>query len=506
MAGVFKSLDQSDVRITPFRTYKLWDQSVGYTTYTAPASSANQTQVLFSKVFGVGQIESRSAIYALSDYNTVDLGNYGENIASEVTTSLNTNRIYKFEYQSDGTYNYVTDLDQTLGSKILENIAYPEHVITSTQTSQSAIFAYDSGEKKVYGLKGDLTNAFTAVTIPSSSLSGQTVNAMDFANRGSGAGNIFLATKYGLHVIPVNLSTLVLTAGSPYYFEIDVAPYSGSYIGVLGSRSGSMTSTHGLQIDENDPLFPTLSPGHLRYLLYEGYVSNNGGSSLRTSSIIEPSTRYTSGPGQTKAMEAHSGCVYALMNDDRLYIIATGSATIAPVSTYMDGVAAVVATRSANKGMDFDGTPLPPHRVHIVTRDGFVILNPLPTRVGSSVIINQSDIIDCRQYLGVDKTIKTVTNLRNTTNENIHVVAGNDNSTGETVSFVVNPNTREISNVISFGSLKASQLATHGGERDFVFAAKKSLTGNLYYSGFTIMYTSSLQGANTTKWYKFDMQ
>ena len=28
MAGVFKSLDQSDVRITPFRTYKLWAETI----------------------------------------------------------------------------------------------------------------------------------------------------------------------------------------------------------------------------------------------------------------------------------------------------------------------------------------------------------------------------------------------------------------------------------------------------------------------------------------------
>ena len=28
MAGVFKSLDRSDVRITPFRTYKLWSDVI----------------------------------------------------------------------------------------------------------------------------------------------------------------------------------------------------------------------------------------------------------------------------------------------------------------------------------------------------------------------------------------------------------------------------------------------------------------------------------------------
>ena len=30
MAGVFKSLDKSDVRITPFRTHKVWSENLGY--------------------------------------------------------------------------------------------------------------------------------------------------------------------------------------------------------------------------------------------------------------------------------------------------------------------------------------------------------------------------------------------------------------------------------------------------------------------------------------------
>ena len=34
MAGVFKSLDKSDVRITPFRTHKVWSENLGYQ-YTA---------------------------------------------------------------------------------------------------------------------------------------------------------------------------------------------------------------------------------------------------------------------------------------------------------------------------------------------------------------------------------------------------------------------------------------------------------------------------------------
>ena len=29
MAGVFKSLDKADIRITPFRTYKLWSDAIG---------------------------------------------------------------------------------------------------------------------------------------------------------------------------------------------------------------------------------------------------------------------------------------------------------------------------------------------------------------------------------------------------------------------------------------------------------------------------------------------
>lgn len=39
MAGVFKSLDQSDVRITPFRTHKLWSEEIGFASGSVTGSA-----------------------------------------------------------------------------------------------------------------------------------------------------------------------------------------------------------------------------------------------------------------------------------------------------------------------------------------------------------------------------------------------------------------------------------------------------------------------------------
>ena len=43
MAGVFKSLDKSDVRITPFRTHKLWSENVSYTKIEITGSVSNSS-------------------------------------------------------------------------------------------------------------------------------------------------------------------------------------------------------------------------------------------------------------------------------------------------------------------------------------------------------------------------------------------------------------------------------------------------------------------------------
>jgi hypothetical protein len=506
MAGVFKSLDQSDVRITPFRTYKLWNQSVGYTTYAAPATSANQTQRLFSKVFGVNYAASSSALYALEDYYQATSTDYAQNAELNVPTNTQLGgTLYKFVYQLDGTYNYITNLSQAYGSTI--NIVHPNHVVTTSQTTIPAIAVFQSSSNTLYGLKGDLTDAWLGVSkeIPSASLPDQTVHSMDIGFRGASNLNLFFGTTYGLYLLACTSSNFSLA--STTIAPISSEPFSGSYIGVLGSKT-TLTQTIGLQIDVNDPAYPILSPGALRFIQFAGYNSVTAAPTAPvTHSIIEPTTRYSGGGvGSTRTMEAHNNCVYALMHDDRLYMIITGSGIIAPVSTYIDGVAEVVSTRSADRTTNLNGESLPTHKVHIITRDGNIIVNPLPRKSGTDVVYDNSDVIDCRQYVGANKTIRSVTNLKNTTNENIFIIAGNSGSFDETVSFVVDPNTHEISNVTHFGSLKADQIVTCGSDLNAVFGTKKELTpSNTFYADFQILYTSSLQGANTTKWYKFDM-
>lgn len=500
MAGVFKSLDQSDVRITPFRTYKLWDQSVGYTTYTAPASSANQTQVLFSKIFGASQLVSSSAIYALVDANQLTGSSVGAGKVSNPSYA-NQPQIYKFDIGND--YNYITNTKAAYSSGPT-GIYSPYHVAPSTVTSIPSIAFYDSASKKVYGVKGDLTNAFAlnGIPIPSqSTYPDQTVNVMDIGARTGGNGNVLFGCKYGLWLFPIITSSFALSNGGSTVPQPQwVAPFSGSYIGVLASRDWSNDlRTHALQIDLTDPSIPYLQPGQLRYICYNSYAST--GPSYINSSIIETDTsRYdiSNYPQQApRKMELFNDCVYALMEDDRLYIIQTGSSIVSPTSTYIDGIADVICNRSINRTTDFYGQPLPTRRVHLITRDGFVFLDCNAQKVGSTITINRSNMVDCRQYTGVDKQVKDVTNLRDTTNENIHIVVSNSSSFGETISFVVNPNTKEISNVMHFGSLKAHGIVTYGDNCDVVHASNRSL--GLYY-------TSSLQGANPTKWYKFNMQ
>ena len=60
MAGVFKSLDSSDVRVTPFRAYKAFSGANSYTAYSL-AISATPTDL------GNDSLDTVSSLYTTND-------------------------------------------------------------------------------------------------------------------------------------------------------------------------------------------------------------------------------------------------------------------------------------------------------------------------------------------------------------------------------------------------------------------------------------------------------
>jgi len=103
MAGIFKSLDQSDVRLTPFRTHKLWYDDINYCDYT------NQIDV---NVDQVGVMESNNdALFVVDKALTLTIAKHNTSAGYENPTnaSFATLDLVRFNRESTRSYIFVVD-------------------------------------------------------------------------------------------------------------------------------------------------------------------------------------------------------------------------------------------------------------------------------------------------------------------------------------------------------------------------------------------------------------
>ena len=76
MAGVFKSLDKSDVRITPFRAYKQWSDTISYCNYSASLGAlTNPTHIIVNEKSPSPILIANSTSYTLLDSTDENLEN-----------------------------------------------------------------------------------------------------------------------------------------------------------------------------------------------------------------------------------------------------------------------------------------------------------------------------------------------------------------------------------------------------------------------------------------------
>lgn len=114
MAGIFKSLDQSDIRVTPFRTHKLWYDNVSYCEYTNEVTgSITQIGTLQSNLSNIYIVDSGSG--NIHKHNTAD-SQYELLQSVTVGTSLQA-----VKFGADSNRDYIVGCANSRSLFILDN-------------------------------------------------------------------------------------------------------------------------------------------------------------------------------------------------------------------------------------------------------------------------------------------------------------------------------------------------------------------------------------------------
>lgn len=85
MAGVFKSLDKSDVRLTPFRAYKQWNDAITYCNYSESLETLTIPTLISFNQSGSELVIANSTQYAVLNPNSGNLNNLSGTKTTNIT-------------------------------------------------------------------------------------------------------------------------------------------------------------------------------------------------------------------------------------------------------------------------------------------------------------------------------------------------------------------------------------------------------------------------------------
>lgn len=407
MAGIFKSLEKSDIRLTPFRTYKQWFDGIGYTFYTSSA-------VVTAPVYRL--LSSWGSTY------------YGNDIIYAETTDGITHRI--------DTTDHFTELSTITASFLFTQAGPTANWLL--HYSGSALHVRDN----------------TMATLSSSVKANLTVNAIDqnTASFSAPSASIIVATNYSASISNGLLKFNLTPQGSMSYAGDWTTPqYSGSYKALICNTNTKKifaiytpSGSTDLQIIAQD--------------LTTAGTTMIGPQSFGTSGTVK---RFLLDSGST-AEGALAGNLWTLLTDGRLYgttglsFYNLGLATTDIFDIVIDNDAYIAPTNQH-----------PLQKVHALTTSGLLLTNikwNATEALASRPALQYDEIIDCRKMIGLNKQIcsmtinKNIDTLQSGSSSIITVVAGTTSSLTENIVFTVNPTTGDFGDPIHLGSTKGTIL------------------------------------------------
>lgn len=291
MAGVFKNLDSSDIRLTPFQTHKKWNDVVCYTNYY---STVNARPV---SVGGLVNVVDRAYATDVSSSSVMRLDSSDEyTVLSTFTVPRLSGSRFGFDgaqayieaYGSNGSFATVSMLSS--GLTLATNGAHTSSVVrvpydvSYNVSSSTESFVYVAGTGGISGQRfNTTTGAFSGTEHTITNLANQSLTASFYAINAEGKSHndrILAISVTGSNAFAVTLS------GS---FAANTLVVAGS--SSLGSSAGVLPQTF-LYSKTQDLYFLLMQNGSL----YR--IQSNASSSLLLSGvaeIVQDKSNYISG-------------------------------------------------------------------------------------------------------------------------------------------------------------------------------------------------------------------
>lgn len=396
MAGVFKNLDASDIRLTPFQTHKKWNNAIClvdyYTQVQANPTSVGllpneslklyATDVSSSKLLKLDQADSYTIINDESVNNLVG-SKYNQDLSRDYITAYSTANSFAVVGMYDG------DLTKNVNGEYTSSaVTYPRDISYSVTESNSYLFI--AGDDGVTGKEfNSATGAFTVQEF--------TINNITNAATGSITGSAVAIQAEGkLH------NDTILTIYSTGSIGTKAVMFTGSYASPLEGAYGEMLNHNA-------------TPSQIKTTLYNQtqnkyFVLEEGGTLYR----ISPDNTVSEGYFES--------------------------------SVIAEGVADILQDKS---NFITGSTDYQASKVHVVYNTGQVGLDLISNESGTSFDV----IVDARQYVALKPIVKA-TIQQNQTPALIGLFAGSTSSLTESVFVSINPDTKEISEPYHYGSTK----------------------------------------------------
>ena len=417
MAGVFKNLDASDIRLTPFRAHKKWFSTVCYKDY--------YSNVLASPV-NVGSLEGSSKAGVRGLY----------------VTDVSSSRLLR--------------LNQDDGYEILNDVITP---------NPNGVTAYGIGHTQQYIHAAATANGFGAVNpynnllakgTPYTSSKVTDVKSISVCELSSGAKDtVFVAGTLG-----VTSKTFGVTTGNFGGVEGLIMPSS---IDAGLTASFSAVNAEGKTI--NDKVLAIAASGSLGAYAVSFTGSLPQALTASFSSSVSPGSAFgyavygasVYGATTPTALKTFLYCgtqnrYFALFEDGKLFVVKDTAISQLVTSN--------VADILIDKTNFISGSStLQESKVHVVYSDGQVGIDLYAVDTPYNVA-SFDKVIDARQWVALKPKVKA-TIQTNQTPATIGIFAGSTNSLKESVFFTINPDTHTISDPDHFGATKGDlQIGT----------------------------------------------
>lgn len=409
MAGVFKNLDASDIRLTPFQTHKKWSDVTCYTNYYNNVLS-NPIQVSGLPAGGFTQ----DSVYSVD-------------VSSSSILRLRPSEGY--------------EIIGSLGIVGLSGVKFGASI------AQDRIVAYSEDIPQIPSVVSMIKGDFTYQTYTSSIVT-KPYDVSYSQTNNQGESLVFIAGEGGI---------------SADTFDENLEQFLGFEQTIGGLGDPSLTSSfYAINAEgkatDSDRIIAISVTGSNAYAvsfsgLFQGTtIQAEGSSSLGSTPGVLP---------KTLLYNFDQNLYFLLMQDGYLYGVKPNGS-----SSLLESNIADILQDRANRAPYIIGFGTPPLRstqIHLVYQSGQVGLNYIATPASFE------KIVDARQYVA-KKPIVKATMQTNNTSGSIGIFASStatiENS--DSIFFTINPRTYEISNPIHMGSTKGDLRISGENMQTFV--------------------------------------